>query len=71
MERTAGESPRLTAKYEKGLRDQVEIDRLRSEGELVPLELISNPFYRQYYVKQGWSLPEGDEEEKGVASSQK
>jgi ABC-type glycerol-3-phosphate transport system substrate-binding protein len=70
MKRTAAESPRLAAKYEKGLRDQAEIDRLRSEEQLVPLHLITNPFYRRYYVEQGWSLPEGDEEELTVVSSQ-
>jgi len=61
MERAANESPRLSEKYEKGLKNQVEIDRLRDEGKLVPLDLISSPFYRRYYVEKGWSLPEGDE----------
>ena len=63
MKRAVGESSRLAAKFEKGLKDQAEIDRLRDEGQLVPLHLISNPFHRRYYVEQGWSLPEEDEEE--------
>ena len=43
--------------------NQEEIDRLRRDGKLVPLDLITNPFYRRYYVDQGWSLPEGDKAE--------
>ncbi len=49
----------MRQKYEKSLKDQIEIERLRAKGELVPLHLITNPFYRKYYVEQGWSLPEG------------
>ena len=59
MKRNVEKSSTLSLQYEKGLRDQEEIERLRSEGELVPLELIANPFYRRYYVEMGWSLPEG------------
>jgi multiple sugar transport system substrate-binding protein len=59
MARFAGESKSLKAKYEKQLEDQEEIERLRREGKMVPLHLITNPFYRRYYVDQGWSLPEG------------
>jgi multiple sugar transport system substrate-binding protein len=61
MVRFADESKSLKPKYEKQLQDQKEIERLRREGELVPLHLITNPFYRRYYVDQGWSLPEGRE----------
>jgi multiple sugar transport system substrate-binding protein len=57
--RNAGKSEKLSLQYEKGLRNQEEIERLRKEGELVPLNLITNPFYRRYYVEMGWSLPEG------------
>jgi ABC-type glycerol-3-phosphate transport system substrate-binding protein len=63
MARFAGESENLKEKYEKQLQDQEEIERLRRKGEFVPLKLISNPFYRRYYVDMGWSLPEGDEAE--------
>jgi multiple sugar transport system substrate-binding protein len=63
MIRYTNESERLKAKYDKGLEDQKEIKRLREEGKLVPLDLITNPFYRRYYVDQGWSLPEGDKAE--------
>ncbi len=59
MERNIGKSSELTILYEKRLRDQEEIERLRKEGKMVPLRLISNPFYRRYYVEMGWSLPEG------------
>jgi hypothetical protein len=61
MMRFADESERTKAKYEKQLQNQQEIERLRQEGEMVPLHLITNPFYRRYYVDQGWSLPEGGE----------
>ncbi|MBL4575636.1 MAG: hypothetical protein JKY51_06010 [Opitutaceae bacterium] len=59
MRRKVNEVPELAKKYEQGLKDQAEIDRLRANDELVPLHLISNPFYRRYYVEKGWSLPEG------------
>jgi ABC-type glycerol-3-phosphate transport system substrate-binding protein len=61
MERKANESAKNFERYQKLLKTQAEIDRLRNRGELVPLELISNPFYKRYYVEQGWSLPEGNE----------
>ncbi len=57
--RFVNESEKLKVKYEQQLKDQKEIERLREEGKLVPLHLITNPFYRRYYVEQGWSLPEG------------
>jgi multiple sugar transport system substrate-binding protein len=50
--------PALRAKYEQQLRDQEIIDRLRASGEPVPLELITNPFYRRYYVERGWAAEE-------------
>ncbi|MBL4574770.1 MAG: hypothetical protein JKY51_01550, partial [Opitutaceae bacterium] len=34
----------LKQKFAKGLKDQAEIERLRASGEMVPLELITNPF---------------------------
>ncbi len=54
------QSDRLGEKYRKLLGDQTEIDRLRAAGKMVPLELISNPFYRRYYVEKGWSFSESD-----------
>ncbi len=59
MRRRVNEDPALAKRYEQGLADQAEIDQLRASGELVPLHLITNPFYRRYYVEKGWSLPEG------------
>ncbi len=61
--RNANGSAEKLKRYQDGLRDQKEIERLRSEDKLVPLELIQNPFYRKYYVLKGWSLPEGGETE--------
>jgi multiple sugar transport system substrate-binding protein len=58
MLRRAYQSEKSQLHYEKLLKDQETIERLRNEGKLVPLELITNPFYRRYYVEKGWSLPE-------------
>lgn len=55
IELNISKNPELRAKYEQLLEDQSEIDRLRAAGEPVPLALITNPFYRRYYVAQGWS----------------
>jgi multiple sugar transport system substrate-binding protein len=59
MVRKVSETPELSERYANALKDQAEIERLRKEGEMVPLHLITNPFYRRYYLDQGWSLPEG------------
>ncbi|MBL4575470.1 MAG: extracellular solute-binding protein [Opitutaceae bacterium] len=59
MVRFTSESEKLKVKYAKQVQDQKEIERLRREGKMVPLYLITNPFYRRYYVDKGWSLPEG------------
>jgi multiple sugar transport system substrate-binding protein len=55
------QSRELKEKYDRLIINQEEIERLRAQGELVPLHLITNPFYRRYYVEKGWSLPEGSE----------
>jgi multiple sugar transport system substrate-binding protein len=55
------QSKELKEKYDRLVKDQIEIERLRTAGEKVPLKLITNPFYRRYYVEKGWSLPEGSE----------
>lgn len=55
IELNVSKDPALAAKHEKLLADQAEIERLRAAGEPVPLALITNPFYRRYYVAQGWA----------------
>ncbi len=55
IERKAYESEEGRLYYEKLLRDQEMIENLRKEGKPVPLELITNPFYRRYYVEMGWA----------------
>jgi ABC-type glycerol-3-phosphate transport system substrate-binding protein len=55
IELNVSKNPELAAKHAKLLVDQAEIDRLRAAGEPVPLEFITNPFYRRYYVDQGWA----------------
>tara|TARA_R110002111_G_scaffold164347_1_gene230523 strand:+ start:788 stop:2248 length:1461 start_codon:yes stop_codon:yes gene_type:complete len=47
--------PQMKTKYEKLLKDQETIERLRAAGELVPAHLITNPFYQVYYRERGWS----------------
>jgi multiple sugar transport system substrate-binding protein len=69
--RNADESAKKLERYQNGLRDQKEIERLRSEGKLVPLELIQNPFYRKYYVLKGWALPEGGEAQESQETIEK
>ncbi len=61
MQYNVNQSMELKEKYDRLIQNQKEIERLRSRGELVPLHLITNPFYRRYYVEKGWSLPEGAE----------
>lgn len=48
-------NPILRAQYTRLLANQAEIERRRAAGEPVPLALITNPFYRRYYVAQGWA----------------
>lgn len=48
-------SRRLGELYETLRRQQRTIDDLRQERRNVPLRLIRNPFYRRYYVAQGWA----------------
>ncbi|HUW30933.1 MAG TPA: extracellular solute-binding protein [Planctomycetota bacterium] len=43
---TVARDRRLSARYEKAMATQAEIDRLKSEGRPVPLELIANPILR-------------------------
>lgn len=49
-------NPKLQEKYDRLCRQQEVIDRLRAAGEPVPLHLITNPFYRRYYLAQGWAV---------------
>jgi len=55
IELNISKNPQLAAKHARLLADQAEINRLRAAGELVPIELITNPFHRRYYVVQGWA----------------
>lgn len=48
-------SQRLRRLYDKLRRRQKIIDCLRKEKRKVPLRLITNPFYRRYYVAKGWA----------------
>lgn len=47
--------PQLQRRHARLIKDQATIDRLRAEGKSVPLNLITNPFYRRYYQEHGWS----------------
>jgi hypothetical protein len=55
ISRRLDEEPALKPLYEQGVANQERIDALRARGERVPLELITNPFHRRYYVAMGWS----------------
>jgi ABC-type glycerol-3-phosphate transport system substrate-binding protein len=55
IELNVNKNPQLQQKHAQLLEDQATIDRLRAAGEPVPLELITNPFHRVYYVAQGWA----------------
>ena len=57
IQRTLEEAPQLQAEYDRRVALQKKIDDLRSRGEKIPLEWISNPFYRKYYVDMGWATP--------------
>lgn len=55
IQRTISETPALKPSYDTLLKRQEEIDRLKEAGELIPLDLIDNPFHRRYYVSKGWA----------------
>ena len=54
IDRRVNENPALKPLYDKRVALQKRIDDLRAKGERVPLDWISNPFYRKYYVFKGW-----------------
>lgn len=45
--------PELRALYERGVKNQLEIERRLAAGEKIPAELITNPFYIAYYRRNG------------------
>jgi multiple sugar transport system substrate-binding protein len=47
--------------YQTLCKTQDEIDLRRARGEKVPLEWITNPFYRRYYVQMGWAEMPGED----------
>ena len=53
IERTLQDTPRLRQRYAQQCAVQKKIDQLRQAGEPIPLEWISNTFYRRYYVDRG------------------
>ena len=53
--RNLDENPKLKPEYERLCAQQKEIESLRAAGRKVPLKLITNPFYRRYYVSKGWA----------------
>lgn len=55
IELNVRKNPRLKQLYDQLQQDQENIDQLKAKGEMVPLELITNPFYRRYYVARGWA----------------
>lgn len=55
---TIRESTRLKVKYDQLVETQKKIDAYRAEGRPVPLEWITNPFHRRYYLHMGWAVDE-------------
>lgn len=55
IQRTLHERPELVVHYQELVQRQHEIAALRRAGKPVPLEWILNPFYRKYYLAQGWA----------------
>ncbi len=53
--RTVEADEQLQREFEQAVADQKKIEQLRAAGRKVPLALITNPFYRRYYVAQGWA----------------
>jgi multiple sugar transport system substrate-binding protein len=53
--RTLEEEPAKAALYQKLCQTQKQIDEYRAAGKKVPVEWITNPFYRVYYLAQGWA----------------
>ena len=51
------ESPDRRTQYDALLATQAKIEALRAKGQKVPLDWITNPFHRHYYVQMGWSDP--------------
>ncbi|MBN2713844.1 MAG: carbohydrate ABC transporter substrate-binding protein [Planctomycetes bacterium] len=47
--------PKMRPLYEERVALQKKIDEYRKAGKKVPLEWISNPFFRRYYVDMGWA----------------
>jgi multiple sugar transport system substrate-binding protein len=54
IQRGVSENPAMKELYERMLAQQRQIDDWRASGKPVPVELISNPFYRVYYAHNGW-----------------
>jgi multiple sugar transport system substrate-binding protein len=53
--RTLEEDPSLAKQYDRLCKTQEQIDEYRAAGKKIPLTWITNPFYRTYYVAQGWA----------------
>ena len=61
IDRTIAEQPKLRARYEQAVERQKKIDALRAANKPVPVELIDNPYHRNWYEHNGW-LAEGADE---------
>ena len=55
MDLMLDKSPGLRERYEQDLKLQDKIVQYREQGKPVPLDWIRNPFYRHYYLAQGWA----------------
>ena len=55
IERYLERYPEKQVAYKSLVNRQEEIGRRRASGELVPLDWITNPFHRKYYLYRGWA----------------
>lgn len=55
IQRDIQSNPKHRALYEKLIKQQRKIDRLRQAGKKVPWKLIDNPFLKRYYQFKGWA----------------
>lgn len=53
IERSLRERPSLRVEYERRLKLQEQIDKLKAAGKPIPEDLIYNPFHRKYYRDMG------------------
>ncbi|MEO0588237.1 MAG: hypothetical protein AAF078_11410, partial [Planctomycetota bacterium] len=52
---TVRESDSLQGRFDEAVATQAKIDAYREAGRPIPVEWITNPFHRRYYMDMGWA----------------